>query len=822
MLKLEKITKVYETEGFKQKALDNVSVNFRKNEFAAILGPSGSGKTTFLNIIGGLDSYTSGDLIINNVSTKKYKDRDWDTYRNNKIGFVFQSYNLIGHQSVLSNVELALTLSGVSKNARKKKAKEALIKVGLEKHMHKRPNQLSGGQMQRVAIARAVINNPDILLADEPTGALDSEISIQIMEILKDIAKDRLVIMVTHNSEIAEQYATRIIKLKDGHITDDTAPYKIEQESEKSSINKKTKKKSTSMSLLTALSLSLNNLMTKKGRTLLTAFAGSIGIIGIALILSLSNGVQEYINRVEKETLASYPLSIDSTSIDLSAIVPEQDSAEEIVCKENTICTTDNISNNVSLKLATATITNNLKEFKDFLNKNGGNINQYTTDIQYVYNLDLQIYSSNTKNNIIKVNPDTLLLNETKRQMQSNNMFSSTAMTASTNVFKELIGNNALINSQYKILSGRLPKKYNELVLVVNENNQIPLSIMYSLDIENREELTSVIEENNNKKTNMDTLLYSYDKLIGVKYKLILNTDYYQKENNYWIDKSSDIDYMKKIIGSGLDLSIVGIIKTNKDTISAESGFVGYTHELIEYVVNAINKTNIAKEQLLNNKINVLTGLKFDGLSTTYENNLRLLGIAGLDNPSTINIYPKNFTSKNKIEDIIENYNREQKNSNKEDNIIEYTDFVGLLMSSITKIVNVITYILIAFVAISLIVSSIMIAIITYISVLERTKEIGILRAIGASKRDVSTVFNAETIIEGFIAGVMGVGITLLLCIPINVIVNNIFEINKIASLPLYGGIGLVIISVILTVIAGLIPAKMASKKDPVEALRSE
>ena len=806
MLEIKKITKTYETAGFKQKALDNVSINFRTNEFASILGPSGSGKTTLLNVIGGLDHYDSGDLIINETSTKKYKDRDWDTYRNHRVGFVFQSYNLIPHQSVLSNVELALTLSGVSAKERKRKAKKALEKVGLEKHINKKPNQLSGGQMQRVAIARALVNDPEILLADEPTGALDSETSVQIMNLLKEIAKEKLVIMVTHNPELAETYSTRIVKLRDGKIIDDTDPYDGKDDTELDLERERQNTKKTSMSLMTALSLSLNNLMTKKGRTILTAFAGSIGIIGIALILSLSNGVQEYIDKVQKETLSSYPLSIESNTIDFTSMIENYTEVSDEECKEGNICTTDNISNSPYLTMQSSLISNNLKDFKKYIEENE-EIDKYVTDIQYTYNLDLQIYSKNSHDEIVKVNPNIENMN-TMMGMQT----AGTSMLS--NVFNELIDSEELLNSQYEILSGRMPTNYNELILIVDEDNKIPLSVMYSLDIENREELSDIITKlSNNEDIDISTMHYSYNDLVGTTYKLILNSDFYQKEGNNWVNKYD----LEELYNNGLELKVVGVVK-EREGATATSGYLGYTHKLTEYVINEINNTEIAKEQLESKEINILTGQKFDGFTSIYENNLALLGIADLDNPKTINIYPKDFNSKESIEEIIKDYNE----TVEEENHIKYTDMIGLLLSGITTIIDVISYILIAFLAISLVVSIIMISIITYISVLERTKEIGILRAIGASKKDVTRVFNAETLIEGFISGIIGIIVTLLICITVNIVVENLFGVPNLAKLPVIGGIILVIISVLLTVFAGLIPARMASKKDPVVALRSE
>ena len=815
MLEIKNISKIYKTNNLSQKALDNVSVNFRKCEFASILGPSGSGKTTLLNIIGGLDHYDNGDLIINEVSTKLYKDRNWDSYRNHRIGFVFQSYNLISHQSVLKNVELALTLSGVSKKTRVKKAKDALISVGLKEHMYKRPNQLSGGQMQRVAIARALVNNPDIILADEPTGALDSETSKQIMELLKEIAKDKLVIMVTHNPELASQYSTRIIKLKDGKIISDSNPYNGGENTKNEEIKEIKKTKKTSMSLITALSLSLNNLMTKMGRTILTSFAGSIGIIGIALILSLSNGVQEYIDKTEKETLASYPLSIESSTIDLSGMMNNTnrnlENVEKTKCESNSICTYDDITTGIELKYESSLIKNNLKEFKKALDGNYENINKYTTDIGYSYNLDFQIYSLNG----VKINPNELKIVE--RDTTVENGFTVTKNNPS--VFNELIDSDDLLKGQYDVIYGHMPTKYNELVLVVDEDGTIPLRLMYTLDIENREEISDIVNkslEDNNYK--IDSKNYEYENIVGHKFKILLNTDYYTKENNSWIDKREDLNFLNDIINAAEELEIVGIIKVSKGATQADSGFVGYTHALMEYIIEKIQETSLAKEQINNDKIDVITNIPFTEIYTK-ESVLEKLGVFDKDKPSSISIYPKDYDSKEKIIDIINDYNKEVS----EDNKITYVDYVGTLMSGITTIINIITYVLIAFVAISLVVSSIMIAIITYISVLERTKEIGILRAIGASKKDVTRVFKAETIIEGFVSGVFGIITTLLLCIPINSIVNNLTNINNnIAKLPIIGGIVLIIISVILTLVAGVIPSRIASKKDPVEALRTE
>lgn len=848
MLELKKISKVYKLENFKQKALDNISINFRNCEFVSILGPSGSGKTTLLNIIGGLDNYTSGDLIINGISTKKYNDRDWDTYRNHKIGFVFQSYNLITHQTVLSNVELALTLSGVKSKERKKRAKDALKKVGLIEHINKKPNQLSGGQMQRVAIARALVNNPDILLADEPTGALDSKTSVQIMNLLKEVAKDRLVIMVTHNSDLAEKYSTRIIDLKDGEIKGDTNPYNKSDEN-----NETTKDKKTNMNFLTALSLSLNNLMTKKGRTILTAFAGSIGIIGIALILSLSSGVQNYINRVQEETLTSYPLMIEDNSVDLTSVMTEQ--MDKLKKDENTKQSNKIYSNNMmtdTLSIMSSKVqSNNLKSFKEYIEKNK-EINKYTTSIDYKYNIELQLYKSDIEDKIVKVNPNTILSTMGITDMQASYfMFKD--------VFSEIIDNDELNNQMYEIVSGRMPKNYNEVVLVVDKNNRISDYVLYALGLKDQQELKDMFEKvrKGEKVVTTDTS-YEYSELIGLKFKLLLNTDYYEKVNGLWIDKSEDEEFLREKLKESEEITIVGIIKPNKDSAVTSStlGGILYTDSLEKHVLKKVEDSQIVKEQKQNPEINIITGLEFsdeefnindlsfeqqmylsslnqeelaevitkykESYSLTYEKVLEKLGSIDLDNPSGIYIYAKDFESKDAIKNIINDYNEQQRKNSKEANVINYNDVVGMLMSSVTDIVDIISYVLISFVSISLVVSSIMIGIITYISVLERTKEIGILRAIGASKKDVSRVFNAETLIIGFTSGVFGILITVLLNIPINIIIKKLTGVSNITQLPLNGAIILIMISVILTIIAGLIPAKLASKKDPVESLRSE
>ena len=848
MLEIKGISKIYTTESFDQKALDDVSISFRENEFVSILGPSGSGKTTLLNIIGGLDQYTAGDLIINGVSTKKYTDRDWDTYRNHSIGFVFQSYNLITHQSILSNVELALTLSGVSKKERRKKAEAALKKVGLKDHIYKRPNQLSGGQMQRVAIARALVNNPDIVLADEPTGALDSKTSEQIMDLLKEVAKDRLVIMVTHNKELAEEYSTRIVELKDGKVLGDTDPFKGKKET--SSDSKKTKK--TNMGFGTALGLSLNNLMTKKGRTILTAFAGSIGIIGIALILSLSSGVQNYIDRVQEETLTSYPLTVDAATIDMTSMMTEmQEKQNKEIEKSkgsNKVYSNNTIGDMMSIS-SSKVKSNNIKDFIKYIN-DGKKLDEYTTEISFQYNLNLQLFKSDTTNGIVQVHPDTVL--------KSMGMSDQEGLMMG-DVWVEMFENDEMNNRLYEVVSGRMPKKYNEVVLLMDENNRVTDYVLYAIGLKDQKELEVMMKDiMAGKEIETKVTSYSYDEILDLEFKLLLNTDYYEKVGSTWINKKEDEDFLKNKIDSAETIKIVGIIKPNENATVATNpmGGVLYTKDLETYVINKINEAQIVKEQKANSEVNVLTGFKFSNdkfsmsdltieqqkylasLSpeemanlinmykeqekATYESVLRELGSINLEEPMSIHIYPKDFESKDMIKDIINTYNDKQEKAGHEENVINYSDMVGLLMSGITGIIDIISYVLISFVSISLVVSSIMIGIITYISVLERTKEIGILRAVGASKKDVSRVFNAETLIVGLGAGLLGVLITILLNIPINLIIKSLTDVSGISKLPLGGAIVLIVISTVLTMIAGLIPAKVASKKDPVEALRTD
>ena len=858
MLKLENITKDYKSGDSVVHALKGVSIEFRENEFVSILGQSGCGKTTLLNIIGGLDRYTSGNLIINGKSTKEFKDKDWDAYRNYSVGFVFQSYNLISHQTILSNVELALTLSGVTKKERRTRAIEALKKVGLEEQIHKKPNQLSGGQMQRVAIARAIVNNPDIILADEPTGALDSKTSKQVMDILKEIAKDRLVIMVTHNAELAEEYSSRIIKILDGVITDDSNPF----ESEKKETNNSKEKRRTSIKFLTALSLSLNNLMTKKGRTILTSFAGSIGIIGIALILAISTGIQNYINRVEEDTLSSYPITIEESTIDTTSMLESmmQGSSDDENTDDGKIHS-QNIMTEMLSTISNKVQSNNLIEFKKYLEEENNEIVNNSNSIQYGYNLSLNLYKEDTSDGIVKVNPSTVM--EKLGMQTSGGMSSSGISIMNTDVWTEMLDNEELLHSQYDLVAGAWPESYNEVVLIVDENNRLNDYVLYSLGLKDQDELEETMTKLQNGETveEPENTTYTYDELLNLSFKLLLNSDYYQKENGLWVNKENDDEFMKQKISDAESIKVVGIIKQNENSsASSMAGGIGYLKDLKEYVINKTKEAEIVKEQKENPDVNVFTGLEFpkegeeqtfniqnlsseqqraisqmspeqiadmmetyrENQEATYEDNLTTLGSVDLDKPSSISIYPKSFDDKEKIANAIEEYNQKQRDEGKEENVITYTDIVGTMMTSVTNIIDAVSYALIGFVSISLIVSSIMIGIITYISVLERTKEIGILRAIGASKGDISKVFNAETFIVGLIAGLLGIGITVLLTIPINSLIYNLSGVAITATLEPVAGLILVLISMFLTIIAGLIPAKMASKKDPVEALRTE
>ena len=986
MLEIRNIVKNYETGSETVHALKGVSIAFRESELVSILGQSGCGKTTLLNIIGGLDQYTSGDLIINGQSTKQYKSADWDIYRNHSVGFIFQSYNLIPHQSVISNVELALTLSGVSKAERRRRAKEALEKVGLGNQLNKRPNQMSGGQMQRVAIARALVNDPDILLADEPTGALDSETSIQIMELVKEIAKDRLVIMVTHNPELAEKYSTRIVKLLDGQIVGDSDPFDPAKEPAHSEVRKTevTKGQKTSMSFLTALSLSKNNLMTKKGRTFLTSFAGSIGIIGIALILSLSNGVQEYINSVERSTLASFPVSIQHETVDYTSLMTSmmnvRDNAEEN--RDPDRIYTNDISTEMMKTMLSEMQTNNLAEFKEYLESDPDGISASIEEIQYSYDSNLYIYGHSADGDIMQINPSTVMSAMMGQSMADNvsqmtNTYSSlmgSSSMSSYDAFRELLSTD-MLKTEYEVLAGRLPEAYNEVVVLVTDRNELSDVTLYTLGLRDQGELEGMMSSVMvGESFDLDTgdLSFSYDDLMGMEFSMLTAPEFYQKnDDGTWTDMRSDSEFMEQAAENGLKLKVVGILKPDADSLisSTNSGGIGYTHALTEYMIDKTNSSELVKEQKENPDVDVFTGIEFPkadeeeeqpmsqseamemltGMLTeeqrtklnegimaalteeqqaqiqsammgmvsdeqmnsimmgvltpeqltqlqsgadvnslltdtqkaqmsaqiaasltaeqnaelsammngmvdptkmytifmqvlttdqlrqlmdmtkepettdaTYDGNLKLLGVAELSEPSSMKIYATDFESKEKITQLIEKYNDSKIADDNQADVINYTDYVGLMMSSVSDIINAISYILIAFVAISLIVSSIMIGIITYISVLERTKEIGILRAMGASKRDISNVFNAETLIVGFSAGVIGIAVTLLLNIPINIIIENITGIANVALLPWQGGVILVVISMLLTLIAGLVPAGVAAKKDPVEALRTE
>ena len=895
MLELNDIKKDYVSGSTTVSALKGINLRFRDCEFVSILGQSGCGKTTMLNIIGGLDKYTSGDLKINGVSTKNYKDRDWDFYRNNSIGFVFQSYNLIPHQTVLSNVELALTLSGVSKAERKKRAIEALEKVGLGEQIHKKPNQMSGGQMQRVAIARALVNNPDILLADEPTGALDTETSIQIMELLKEISKDRLIIMVTHNPELARDYSTRIVRLLDGVITDDSNPYSLEDmeadirakeaakvKTSEKKIKKSGKKQKTSMSFFTALSLSFNNLMTKKTRTILTAFAGSIGIIGIAMILSISNGIQLYIDRVQRDTLSSYPITLQAEAIDISSMVSSMtgnsDSEEH---EDKSKIYSNDIMGDMINTMVKEVKSNNLSEFKKYIENGSSDIKSYVSDIQYSYDVPLNIYMKDTSNGVEQLNPSTMFdsiygegATSTSSAMSSG---MGMGMFSNSSVWNQLLGNQQVLDEQYDVLAGHWPENFNEVVLVADKNNEVDDYTLYSLGLKDPEEVRTLFKKmmvGESYETKKD-ISYTFDEILDTEFKLVMPTDMYKYNDvtGTWDDYSKDDKYMTNVVNNGTDIKVCGIIRPNDDAVSTSlSSGIGYTAKLTEYIIEEVKNSEIAKAQLADTSVDVFTGVPFDndrnteitmddvnaymatlspeesaqmqamtsGMSddqilqlfsaslkarttdATLDSNKSKLGITDLDTPSQIDIYATDFDSKEKVQNIIKDYNKLQQDDGKEENVINYTDYVGIMMSSVSTIINAISYVLIAFVAISLIVSSIMIGIITYISVLERTKEIGVLRSIGASKKDVSRIFNAETLIEGFVSGALGIVVTLLLCIPANALIKHLTDISNVAQLPVAGGVILIIISMFLTFIAGLIPAKLAAKKDPVVALRSE
>ncbi|MGN0477324.1 MAG: ATP-binding cassette domain-containing protein [Ruminococcus sp.] len=922
MLQIKNISKKYVTGTLVQQALNDVSLTLRDNEFVAVLGPSGSGKTTLLNVIGGLDRYDSGDLIINGISTKKYKDRDWDSYRNHTIGFVFQSYNLIPHQSVLSNVELALTISGISKSERKKRATEALTKVGLGDQLHKKPNQMSGGQMQRVAIARALVNDPDILLADEPTGALDTETSIQVMDLLKEVAKDRLVVMVTHNPELANQYANRIVRLRDGKIIDDTNPYTVDEEKLEKPKHKNMGK--SSMSFFTSIALSFNNLRTKKGRTLLTSFAGSIGIIGIALILALSNGVNTYIEDVQKDTMTSYPITVNAQSMDLTSVM--NDGQQKARDKADVDHKRDKVYTNGADLEMTSSVTNsitknNLTKFKKYIDDKDSEINQYIGEngVVYSYDTSFGVYSYDPEGELVNSDGSTLATEKNKSSSmygisQMSNMSSmssmgdasdmSSLMGKQNNNFEEIMpGSNGelvspAIKENYDLVYGSYPEKYNEVVLVLDTNNEIHSTVLYKLGLLPTEEYRDYMDRiESGKKVKFKDAEWSYEDACKQSFYLVPACDYYQKSKSGTFDDiSEDESKVKKLVNEGLELKISGIIRLKDEDNKLINNSVGYTQALTNYIIDYTDKSEVVKAQKKSKNINVINNLKFEpssdkekisdakkyiknmGVSEqakmckdimtqvyagnqemlsqlsslsesqlaesfvgyisgepedevvlsiydkyissgSYDDNMKEFGVVDLGTPSAINIYVDSFEAKDGIAEAVENYNDKVKDADK----ISYTDYIALLMSSVTTIVNVISYVLIAFVAVSLIVSSIMIGIITYISVLERTKEIGILRAIGASKRNISSVFNAETGIIGLCSGLLGVGISLLLLIPANAIIHSLMGTTEVtASIPVVSGVILVVLSMVLTLIGGLIPAKKAAKKDPVTALRSE
>ena len=841
MLQLQHISKVYHTGNQEFHALKDISIRFRENEFVSILGQSGSGKTTLLNIIGGLDQYTSGDLLIQGKSTKQFKDRDWDSYRNHTIGFVFQSYNLIGHQTALSNVEIAMTLSGVSKAERKKRAIEALECVGLKDHLYKKPSQMSGGQMQRIAIARALVNNPKVVLADEPTGALDSETSLQIMDLLKDIAKERLVIMVTHNPELAKTYSTRIVQVLDGNILSDSNPYDPTEETKQGDIQfTKTK-----MSFMTALALSFNNLLTKKGRTFLTAFAGSIGIIGIALILALSNGVSDYVKKVQEDTLVSLPLTIsEQNHSNLLATSPD---LSDKPYKDNNELGVNTVLTNLLKKQIGK---NDIASFKAYLDEHASEVAKLTKDIRYQYNLQPYIYASDTSNG-----PKSILPSNLASEVDTANQ-TIKGYLQNIDYWSQLSSDEAMLEAQYDVLEGRLPKDKSEIVLIVDEDNQISDLLLYSLRIKDPSELNDV-----KKLDELKSQTYQYSDFIGKTFKAVVNTNRFAKENNQWMNKIDDETYMKTQIENGLELTIVGVLRQKEGTssgVNSPSGGVAYTSALIDYTSEQIQNSDIVKEQEANPSINVFTGKPFakdpkpfnsadlteeekiqlvkltpeqqaqyiqqynENSAATYEENLAKLGVIDKSKPAAIEFYTSSFQQKQELKDFINAYNTAKKDAGEDDKVLAYSDDIQTIMSSITTMVGVITTVLVGFVAISLIVSSIMIAIITYISVLERTKEIGILRAMGASKKDIRRIFTAETAIEGFISGVLGIAITLLATLPINAIVAKMTNVENVAQLPWEAALILIGISIVLTMLAGLIPSRIAAKKDPVESLRSE
>ena len=913
MLVLKDIVKDYVTGDTTVRAMKNISINFRENEFVAILGPSGCGKTTMLNIIGGLDRYTSGDLVINGKSTKTFTDGDWDTYRNHSIGFVFQSYNLITHQTVLANVELALTLSGVSKKERREKAIEALKKVGLEDHIYKRPTQMSGGQMQRVAIARALINNPDIILADEPTGALDSETSIQIMELLKEVAKDKLVIMVTHNPDLALQYATRVIRCLDGSVIDDSNPfvpteedYKIEQEKAE---DEKKKGKKPSMSMATAFTLSLRNLVTKRTRTILTAVAGSIGIIGIALVLALSNGINGYIDRIESDALLLFPMSVEKEAVNTDSLLQTALGLNPLlgVNHEKDAVYVNTSFNTMINTFVAQSNSNNLQSFKKYIDENRAKFDELCNDVQFNYTTKLNIYRVQDGENPIQVNPSTLLDNMNMESLSSLEGFVD--MNSYVNLWKQLVGDNETIDNYYDVIYGRLPKDYNEVVLIVDGNNEVTELMAYALGLKDQSQFTANLMNalsGGEKLESGDAERISYDDIINLRFKMLTNSDLMHKDEKtgLWSDMRNNAIYVNSRLEDAIDIKVVGIVRPGEDNVlSVGTGYIGYTGELMDYALKRTRESEVVKEQLANPKKDVITGLEFfdktvndfdladidlneidfnklnitpflsmakdmdlsqiditdmssmfnfgdmsdlqkklmegyldddqvlafkqayiDTINSkcSLEKTYETIGYSDESNPTSIALYPKNFETKEEVNNMVDFYNKTVSQDGHEELTINCTDYIGIAMNIATQAINIVTYTLVIFVAISLVVSSIMIGIITYVSVIERTKEIGILRSIGASKRDVSNVFNAETFIIGLSAGLIGIGVTILCEIPINLLLRNLTGAPITAILPFTDGLSLVCISVFLTFIAGLIPSSLAAKKDPVEALRTE
>ena len=913
MLVLKDIVKDYVTGDTTVRAMKNISINFRENEFVAILGPSGCGKTTMLNIIGGLDRYTSGDLVINGKSTKTFTDGDWDTYRNHSIGFVFQSYNLITHQTVLANVELALTLSGVSKKERREKAIEALKKVGLEKHIYKRPTQMSGGQMQRVAIARALINNPDIILADEPTGALDSETSVQIMELLKEVAKDKLVIMVTHNPDLALQYATRVIRCLDGSVIDDSNPfvpteedYKIEKEKAE---EEKKKGKKPSMSMATAFTLSLRNLVTKRTRTILTAVAGSIGIIGIALVLALSNGINGYIDRIESDALLLFPMSVEKEAVNTDSLLQTALGLNPLlgVNHEKDAVYVNTSFNTMINTFVAQSNSNNLQSFKKYIDENRAKFDELCNDVQFNYTTKLNIYRVQDGENPIQVNPSTLLDNMNMESLSSLEGFVD--INSYVNLWKQLVGDNETIDNYYDVIYGRLPKDYNEVVLIVDGNNEVTELMAYALGLKDQSQFTANLMNalsGGEKLESGDAEKISYDDIINLRFKMLTNSDLMHKDEKtgLWSDMRNNALYVSNQLEDAIDIKIVGIVRPGEDNVlSIGTGYIGYTGELMDYALKRTRESEVVKEQLANPKKDVITGLEFfdktvndfdladidlneidfnklnitpflsmakdmdlsqiditdmssmfnfgnmsdlqkklmegylddeqvlafkqayiDTINSkcSLEKTYETIGYSDESNPTSIALYPKNFETKEEVNNMVDFYNKTVSKDGHEELTINCTDYIGIAMNIATQAINIVTYTLVIFVAISLVVSSIMIGIITYVSVIERTKEIGILRSIGASKRDVSNVFNAETFIIGLSAGLIGIGVTILCEIPINLLLRTLTGAPISAILPFTDGLLLVCISVFLTFIAGLIPSSLAAKKDPVEALRTE